>query len=151
MAVIHPRDCARDRRARFMRRMSFELSFLRQSYICTPALSTGQVDGIKFRSARLPRSPSSLTLLPPSFLSLFSLLIAFLLLSRFTSIECIFRSARTEDRRAGSPDPKISNSPVKSLKTGFWRYTKEIRNTGRDLLCDRVPIPFMARSTDRLY
>jgi len=33
-----------------MRRMSFELSFLRQSYICAPALSAGQVDGIKFRS-----------------------------------------------------------------------------------------------------
>lgn len=34
--------------------MSFELSFLRQSYICAPALSAGQVDGIKFRSGPFP-------------------------------------------------------------------------------------------------
>lgn len=48
----------------FMRCMSFELSFLRQSYICAPALSAGQVDGIKFHSGPFPRDRNFL-LFPP--------------------------------------------------------------------------------------
>lgn len=47
-----------------MRRLSFELSFLRQSYICAPALSAGQVDGIKFRSGPFPCDRNSLLFAP---------------------------------------------------------------------------------------
>lgn len=47
-----------------MRRMSSELSFLRQSYICAPALSAGQVDGIKFRSRE---SDETFPLIPPFY------------------------------------------------------------------------------------
>lgn len=145
MAVIHPCDCARDRRARFMRRMSFG-AIIFTSVVYLHARIIHRPSG--WNKISFDRSPSPHFLFhsrPP--------LIAFLLLFRFTTVKCIFRNTYTEDRRAWSAEPEIWNSAVRSLETGFFGATPRKDKKYRcDLLCDySLPISFIGRSTDRLY